>query len=189
MILPFTLTMNLLLAGFLWHMAGTVQAQGTEATLPSWWANLKTYFIDGLKLLPYLILVNLLLIGINNLPILPEVGETTDINQQLLALGLVALLTIVLLPLFSTPIVQSAQTYGLKELFQPTRAAGILRHHYVSGLGAAALSILVFALYGGIVYLLMTTSWGVMFIPFASVPMIVTIWHLMTQALSPQTAN
>ena len=183
---PFTIVLNLLLGGFYWHMAHQLQTQGYQAPVESWQQAIGAYFKDGAKLFPYLILVNVLLTLLLGLPIFVPTG--TDVTAGLLMALLIVGLAIVVTPFLVAPVIQSAQTYRLKDLFNFKKTAAFLKGTYRQGLIAMLMAFPVLAVYILLMALLMMMPITSILLPYAIMAMMVTTWHLLNQGLSTQGA-
>jgi hypothetical protein len=176
--IPFVVFINVSLAGFLWHMTREIQVSGERAPLLRWSQHVFSFLKAGSKLFLYFFLINLVIKGLHNLIALVLPDPTVS---ALVLAGCVVLLAPVLL----APIMQSAQGFRLLDLFNLSKASSWLWMQYGRGLRAGGLSALIFLLYGGVIYFLLGFAWGAFLLPFAILPMLVSIWHLMSQALDP----
>lgn len=182
-LVPFNLLRELTFLGLFWTLANLLQTEPNEPKLPSFWTSLGYYIKCGVKLFPYVLLVNVLFAALLQLPILPPPETIFSAENIPYTLLTVALISLLIGPILAAPVIQSAQLRAFRAIFNIPKTVALLREHYVTGLQAMALGILVFVVYGGIIQLLMITPWGGLMIPFALVPMLVTMWHLLCQGL------
>ncbi len=183
MILVFivALLINILLSGFFWQMSGALQQEGEEAPAPPWWGMMTRYLLQGIKLYLYLQLVLILVNWISRLPLMQAIGEPVLTQASLLGMVVSAALFLLLGPVVAAPVIQSAGSYQFLELVNLKKAYHLLNRAYKNCLKAMLDALFVIILYIAIIMALVYLKVGVILVPFAIVPMLISSWHLMNQ--------
>jgi hypothetical protein len=188
LILPLIILATVFFFGFFWVISHTLQTQGVNAPLPSWLQKLPGYFVAGLKVLPYTILVNILIQYLFQIPLPPlPLDATAEMNTAYsITLGI---LTLALgLPLFSWPMVRSAKTLSIIALFNPLSwfksEEKTLSQNTLGGFLSGFLFLAVLFIYMVPMYFLAPLAWSQFVMPFLYIPCLVTGWHLITQGIA-----
>jgi hypothetical protein len=192
-ILPLMVLTTIFFFGFFWVMSHTIQTQGVNAPCPSWLQKLPGYFLAGLKVLPYSILVNMLIQFIAQIP-LPTLPQGTSLEMEAAYSITLALLALTLgIPVASWPMVRSAKTLSIIALFNPMSwfksKEKTLFQNALGGFLSGFLFLAVAFVYMVPIYFLAAYPWSQFVMPFLYLPLFVSGWHLITQGIASSIPN
>jgi len=194
---------SLPLMGYLWKLMGQWREGRENDPSPPWAGHFWQYVGDGFKFMLYYIpaaLVSFLPVIISAVAIIGFFLGGYDALSNLQAAGYVAVVLAVLVCIFITlafmffvtpylmaPVVLSAKTRNLGDLFNLTRAWGAASRHYGAGLRATAWMIAAGFIYTAGNLLLFCSCVGCLFLPFLQFPYWITMAHLAHQVFPPET--
>lgn len=190
--------LSIVFLGYFWMLCGRWQQHGLHASALPWMGHWRIIAIDGLKSLLYvipvsvviwfvlgvifIILIVLLILSVmaygENLPV--AIAGTFLSVLGLIAVSLV--FNIFITPFLAAPMIVSARSRQLSDLFNLPQAVRMTRLHYKACLIAMLYIIAVNILYGVAIMLLAITIIGLLVIPALVFPMYASTVHLLTQA-------
>lgn len=184
-----TVFVNATLAGFYWHISGTMKTKGFRAPAPSWAGHFTTFLIKGAKLLIYLLAVYYLLLQLLvNLPLMRALEYVVPTRDTALAYTVLVALLVFLGPVVAAPVIYSSGTYRFRDLCSYGKAFEALKPAYVTSVIAMGFVLLTVTIYlAGIIAvstLLNFLGLGIgvfILIPPLVPPMIASCWHLFNQ--------
>ena len=179
---------NVLLCGFLWSMTGNLQDNGKQVAILLWREHWGCYLLRGFKLLLLASLLASFLVFLTQ-KLVGQLG-----GSSLLTMGLLTILYTVAGFFLLVVIVDASRNYRFRELLLLHRGLGCIGAYFVPWLMACLYAVLALALYllvlmvAGMLFGMMIDSielFDMLVFPFALVPLIITIWHLLNQPFLP----
>ena len=93
------------LSGFYWHLSGTFKARGLLAPAPGWISHWRVFLRDGLKLFPYVFLINMLVLVIGRIPVFQPLWQPMASQEAAVAIIFAVILLIYTGPLIAAPLI------------------------------------------------------------------------------------
>ncbi len=173
--------------GYFWEMAYVLRSEGYEADSPLWSGRFKEYSINGLKIVCFSVVLNIIHVFISLvIPLLSmPFGEVGEIISGLLSF-IYSLCTLAVMPFIYSAFIHTAESKSLKDMFNVSRAVEVGLQCYW-GVVVAFLACILISL--GYMILYVVSVCTVVGIPFVAAAHWTTSVHLLVQGFDNYKAD